>query len=106
MTIEPKKNLKVIVISDGTGETATAMTRAAITQFPDKEIFFTRFKNVRTKEQIHTTRLLKTNKFLGGKDHTKRIGHMILDNTPSMRLRSPMIFPYIQTHATKTTLPT
>ena len=52
MTIEPKKNLKVIVISDGTGETATAMTRAAITQFPDKEIFFTRFKNVRTKEHI------------------------------------------------------
>lgn len=52
MTIEPKKNLKVIVISDGTGETATEMTRAAITQFPDKEIFFTRFKNVRTKEHI------------------------------------------------------
>ena len=52
MTIEPKKNLKVIVIADGTGETATAMTRAAITQFPDKEIFFTRFKNVRTKEHI------------------------------------------------------
>lgn len=52
MTIEPKKNLKVIVISDGTGETATAMTRAAITQFPEKEIFFTRYKNVRTKEHI------------------------------------------------------
>ena len=52
MTIEPKKNLKVIVISDGTGETATAMTRAAITQFKDKEIFFTRYKNVRTKEHI------------------------------------------------------
>lgn len=52
MTIEPKKNLKVIVISDGTGETATAMTRAAITQFPEKEIFFTRFKNVRTKDHI------------------------------------------------------
>ncbi|MBC76389.1 MAG: bifunctional ([pyruvate, phosphate dikinase] phosphate) phosphotransferase/[pyruvate, phosphate dikinase] kinase [Halobacteriovoraceae bacterium] len=54
MTIEPKKNLKVIVISDGTGETATEMTRAAITQFPDKEIFFTRFKNVRTKEHINS----------------------------------------------------
>ncbi|MCO4754223.1 MAG: kinase/pyrophosphorylase [Bacteriovoracaceae bacterium] len=53
MTIEPKKNLKVIVISDGTGETATGMTRAAITQFPDKEIFFTRFKNVRTKDHIN-----------------------------------------------------
>jgi regulator of PEP synthase PpsR (kinase-PPPase family) len=52
MTMEQKKNLKVIVISDGTGETATSMTRAAITQFQDKEIFFTRYKNVRTKEHL------------------------------------------------------
>lgn len=52
MTIEQKKNLKVIVISDGTGETATEMTRAAVAQFPDKEIFFTRYKNVRTKDHI------------------------------------------------------
>jgi regulator of PEP synthase PpsR (kinase-PPPase family) len=52
MSIETKKNLKVIVISDGTGETATEMTRAAVTQFPDKEIFFTRYKNVRTKDHI------------------------------------------------------
>jgi regulator of PEP synthase PpsR (kinase-PPPase family) len=44
--------LKVIVISDGTGETASAITRAAMTQFADKEIFFTRYKNIRTKEQI------------------------------------------------------
>ena len=52
MDIEQKKNLKLIVISDGTGETATEMTRAAITQFPDREIFFTRYKNVRTTEHI------------------------------------------------------
>ena len=52
--IEVKKNLKIIIISDGTGETATAMTRAAITQFGDKEIFFTRYKNVRTKEHIES----------------------------------------------------
>jgi len=52
MNIEQKKNLKVIIISDGTGETATAMTRAAITQFHDKEIFFTRYKNVRTEEHV------------------------------------------------------
>ena len=44
--------LKVIVISDGTGETASAITRAAMAQFPDKEIFFTRYKNIRSKEQI------------------------------------------------------
>lgn len=52
MKIEEKKKLKVIIISDGTGETATEMTRAAITQFKDKEVFFTRYKNVRSKESI------------------------------------------------------
>jgi len=45
--------LKVIVISDGTGETASAITRAAMTQFQEKEIFFTRYKNIRTREQIN-----------------------------------------------------
>ncbi|MAZ47345.1 MAG: bifunctional ([pyruvate, phosphate dikinase] phosphate) phosphotransferase/[pyruvate, phosphate dikinase] kinase [Halobacteriovoraceae bacterium] len=50
--IAEKKNLKVIIISDGTGETAKSMTRAAITQFQSKEIFFTRYKNVRSKEHI------------------------------------------------------
>nr|MBA2403386.1 kinase/pyrophosphorylase [Bdellovibrionales bacterium] len=38
--------------SDGTGETASAITRAAMAQFQDKEIFFTRYKNIRTREQI------------------------------------------------------
>ena len=52
MEIKEKKNLKVVIISDGTGETAKGITRAAIAQFPSKEIFFTRFKNVRTPEHI------------------------------------------------------
>lgn len=52
MSIQANDKLKVIVISDGTGETASAITRAAMTQFQDKEIFFTRYKNIRTKEQI------------------------------------------------------
>lgn len=50
--MQANDKLKVIVISDGTGETASAITRAAMTQFQDKEIFFTRYKNIRTKEQI------------------------------------------------------
>lgn len=53
MSMGTKKNLKVVIISDGTGETAKEMTRAAITQFKSKEIFFTRYKNVRTKEHIN-----------------------------------------------------
>jgi regulator of PEP synthase PpsR (kinase-PPPase family) len=52
MEVKEKKNLKVIIISDGTGETAKAMTRAAMSQFQSKEIFFTRYKNVRTQEHI------------------------------------------------------
>ena len=52
MSIQQKKNLKIIILSDGTGETAKAMTRAAITQFQSKEIFFTSYKNVRTQEHI------------------------------------------------------
>lgn len=50
--MRPRKKLKVIIISDGTGETATAISRATMAQFKDKEVFFTRYKNVRTKEQI------------------------------------------------------
>lgn len=46
------KRLKIIIISDGTGETATAISRAIMTQFPEREVFFTRFKNVRTNEQV------------------------------------------------------
>lgn len=52
MTIQEKKNLKVIIISDGTGETARSMVRAVLTQFQSKEVYFTRYKNVRSKEQI------------------------------------------------------
>jgi regulator of PEP synthase PpsR (kinase-PPPase family) len=46
------KKIKVIIISDGTGETATGLCRAVMTQFDECEIFFTRFKNVRNKDQI------------------------------------------------------
>lgn len=48
----PAQELKIIIISDGTGETASLMTKAAIVQFSDKEIIFTRYKNIRTKVQI------------------------------------------------------
>ena len=46
------KILKLIIISDGTGETASSMARAAMTQFKGRDVYFTRYKNVRTKEQI------------------------------------------------------
>jgi regulator of PEP synthase PpsR (kinase-PPPase family) len=46
------KKLKIIIISDGTGETATAVSRAAMAQFTDRDVLFTRYKNARSKEQI------------------------------------------------------
>ena len=46
------QRLKIIIISDGTGETATAISRAVMAQFKEREVFFTRYKNIRTTEQI------------------------------------------------------
>lgn len=48
----PSERMKIIIISDGTGETATAIARAVLTQFEDKDVYFTRYKNVRSTEQI------------------------------------------------------
>lgn len=43
---------RIIIVSDGTGETAAQMTQAAMVQFSDQNIYFTRYKNVRTESQI------------------------------------------------------
>src|SRR5271156_582078 len=42
----------VYIISDGTGETASTMIRAALVQYHDKEINIVRCKNVRTDGQV------------------------------------------------------
>ncbi len=47
-----QQRVKIIILSDGTGETATSLVRAAMAQFADKDIYFTRYKNIREKEQI------------------------------------------------------
>lgn len=47
-----RRRLKIIVISDGTGETATGISRATMTQFQDRDVYFTRYKNVRSTEQL------------------------------------------------------
>lgn len=43
---------RIIIVSDGTGETAAQMTKAAMVQFEDQEVYFTRYKNVRNEIQI------------------------------------------------------
>jgi regulator of PEP synthase PpsR (kinase-PPPase family) len=44
---------RILIVSDGTGETAAQMTKAAMVQFTDKEVVFMRYKNVRDKSQIN-----------------------------------------------------
>lgn len=44
---------RIIIVSDGTGETAVQMTKAAMVQFgQDQTFYFTRYKNVRNEAQI------------------------------------------------------
>lgn len=49
---DQQEEIKIIIISDGTGETASLMTKAAVIQFSDREISYTRYKNIRTQVQI------------------------------------------------------
>ncbi len=42
----------IFILSDGTGETASTMIRAALVQYSDQEINIVRSKNVRTESQI------------------------------------------------------
>lgn len=47
-----KEDGSIYVISDGTGETATTMIRAALVQYSDKDVNIIRCKNIRTEEQV------------------------------------------------------
>lgn len=43
---------RIIILSDGTGETAAQMTKAAMVQFGGQNVYFNRYKNVRHETQI------------------------------------------------------
>jgi [pyruvate, water dikinase]-phosphate phosphotransferase / [pyruvate, water dikinase] kinase len=45
-------SVTIFILSDGTGETASTMVRAAMVQYGDREIHIVRNKNIRTEEQI------------------------------------------------------
>ena len=49
---EFKEAKRVILISDGTGETAAQMTKAAMVQFKRQRVQFTRYKKVRSEAQL------------------------------------------------------
>jgi [pyruvate, water dikinase]-phosphate phosphotransferase / [pyruvate, water dikinase] kinase len=42
----------IFVVSDGTGETASTMIKAALVQYPARDIIVVRYKNVRSEEQV------------------------------------------------------
>ena len=42
----------IYILSDGTGETAATMIRAALVQYPEHEVNIVRQKNIRTEEQV------------------------------------------------------
>ena len=46
------KGHRIFIVSDGTGETAAQMAKAAMVQFSDQDVYFTRYKNVRNEGQI------------------------------------------------------
>jgi regulator of PEP synthase PpsR (kinase-PPPase family) len=45
----------IYIISDGTGETAVTMTKAALVQYKDVDMHLVRCKNVRTESQVEAT---------------------------------------------------
>jgi regulator of PEP synthase PpsR (kinase-PPPase family) len=51
---EPRQRGTVYIISDGTGETAATMTRAALVQYDQMDINIVRCKNVRTEAQVES----------------------------------------------------
>jgi len=50
--MEAQTGHRIIILSDGTGETAAQMTKAAMVQFSRHDVYFVRYKNVRNESQI------------------------------------------------------
>lgn len=89
-SLSKSKELRIIVLSDGTGETAAQITKAAMLQFSDKEIYFTRYKNIRTKAQVEAI-------FDDAAIHHDMVVYTIV---------SPELRDYILTKATEKNVPT
>jgi regulator of PEP synthase PpsR (kinase-PPPase family) len=52
MSLSQNSRRRIVIVSDGTGETAAQMTKAAMVQFSKENVYFTRYKNVRNEAQI------------------------------------------------------
>ena len=51
-SLPTRKRGTIYILSDGTGETASTMTRAALVQYDQMDINLVRYKNVRTDAQV------------------------------------------------------
>jgi [pyruvate, water dikinase]-phosphate phosphotransferase / [pyruvate, water dikinase] kinase len=47
------KSLRLMILSDGTGETAAGIFRAAMAQFSKYQIYISRYKNIRSQEHLN-----------------------------------------------------
>lgn len=52
MTEKPEGNVTIFVLSDGTGETADQMIKAALMQYMREGLKIVRYKNIRTEKQV------------------------------------------------------
>ena len=52
--VSQPQGFSLFILSDGTGETAATMIRAALVQYQKQDIQITRCKNVRTEPQVES----------------------------------------------------
>lgn len=88
----------IYIISDGTGETASMMVRAAIVQFQNQDLNIIRSKNVRTESQVETL-MTEVHEKKGFVAHTvvsqalrQKISEVCMDKSiPSVDLLGPLL---------------
>ncbi|MCB0422335.1 MAG: kinase/pyrophosphorylase [Bdellovibrionales bacterium] len=80
----------IFIISDGTGETASTMVRAALVQYEVDDINIVRCKNVRTEDQIESlvADVLSRNGFIVYTVVSKKLGEKIREEASSKGILS------------------
>ena len=76
MTIKADEINTIYILSDGTGETAASLIKAALVQFPSLNVNIVRLKNIRTEQQLEPA-------FEQIKEHSGFVVHTVV--SPSMQ---------------------
>ena len=53
-TLEKEKDITIFILSDGTGETASSITRAVLVQYENDNVQIVKHTNIRSKKQLHS----------------------------------------------------